>query len=73
MQNNSRKFSSLTKVVDEIAFQANILALHAALAMAGEGDDVLEFAVAADKVRDLARWGAQAARAYPLVEREQTL
>jgi methyl-accepting chemotaxis protein len=73
MRNNNRKISNLTKAVEGIAFQANILALHAAIAMAGEGERVLAFAAAAGEVRDLARRGAQAAQAYPLVERKQTL
>jgi hypothetical protein len=38
--------------------------------MAGEGERVLAFAAAAGEVRDLARRGAQAAQAYPLVERK---
>jgi len=73
MRNRSRNISKLTGVVDDIAFRANILALHAFIAMAGAGEDGLEYAVVADEVRDLAHRGAQAAQTSPLVEQEPTL
>jgi methyl-accepting chemotaxis protein len=55
----SRKLWELVKVVDEVVFQANILALQASVAAPGEENG---FARAADEVRDLARRGAQTAR-----------
>jgi len=55
-----RKFWKLGKVVDEVDFQASILALQASVAAHGAGEN--GFARAADEVRDLARRGAQAAR-----------
>jgi methyl-accepting chemotaxis protein len=73
MPDNSPKISNLTKIVDEIAFRASLLALHASIAMAGEGEGVMEFGAMADEARDLARRGAQAALLYRLFEEEQTL
>jgi methyl-accepting chemotaxis protein len=72
MQHNhaSSRKNSLIKVVEEVAFQANLLALHASVAMAGS-HSVSEFAVAADEVRHLAHQGAQAVKASSLVEQEQ--
>jgi methyl-accepting chemotaxis protein len=69
---SNRSISSLIRVADDIAFRANLLALNASVLMAGGGEDGLEFALAADKVRNLARRGVQAANASPLVEQEQT-
>jgi methyl-accepting chemotaxis protein len=64
----SRKLLKLMEVVDEVAFQASILALQASVAAAGAGENGLGFARTADEVRDLARRGAQAAKepAVPL-------
>jgi methyl-accepting chemotaxis protein len=68
----TREISKRAQAVKEVAFQADLLALHAAVARAGVGHNVEEFASAADEVRDLARLGAQVARAYSVVEQEQT-
>jgi len=57
----SRRSRNFRKVVDEVVFQANILALQASVAAVGTGDNGLGYARAADEVRDLARRGAQAA------------
>jgi methyl-accepting chemotaxis protein len=51
---SSGKISKIIKVIDEIAFQTNILALNAAVGMG--------FAVVADEVRSLAQRSAQAAK-----------
>jgi methyl-accepting chemotaxis protein len=65
---SSREFWELIKVVDEVAFQASILALQASVAADGAGEHNMGFRRAADEVRDLARRGAQAVKeaAVPL-------
>jgi methyl-accepting chemotaxis protein len=65
---SSGKIAKIIKVIDEIAFQTNILALNAAGA-AGAG-----FAVVADEVRNLAQRSAQAAReTAALIEESVTM
>jgi methyl-accepting chemotaxis protein len=70
---DNREISNHTRIVEEIAFRASILALHAAIAMDSEGESGLECALVADEVRGLARRGAQSAQGYLHVEQEQTL
>jgi methyl-accepting chemotaxis protein len=65
---SSRRVSKLMPVVDEIAFQASILALNASVETAGAGEDSRQFALVAQQVRDLALGGARAVKeaAVPL-------
>lgn len=62
LEASGAKIASITKAIDEIAFQTNILALNAAVEAARAGEAGAGFAVVADEVRNLAQRSAQAAR-----------
>ncbi len=62
LESSGARIASITKAIDEIAFQTNILALNAAVEAARAGEAGAGFAVVADEVRNLAQRSAQAAR-----------
>lgn len=62
LKQSSKEIAKIIKVIDEIAFQTNLLSLNAAVEAARAGDAGKGFAVVAEEVRNLAQRSAKAAK-----------
>ena len=70
IRQSSDRISDIITVIDDIAFQTNLLSLNAAVEAARAGDQGRGFAVVATEVRDLSSRCAKAARQVKVMIRE---
>lgn len=65
IDNSNERASSINRVMDEVVFQTNLLALHTAVQTACAAGNTAEFAMVAATVRNLAARGAGVAAGAP--------
>jgi methyl-accepting chemotaxis protein len=73
IETSSKKIEGIISIINEIAFQTNILSLNAAVEAARAGEEGQGFAVVVSEVRDLAKRSAGAAKEIKLLIKASSL